>query len=476
MRLRRLHRILAAARVALFAATVAAACAASISGCLAPEDDAAPSLRFRNPELTVGMDSLHVLGANARKLDTLFILRWHKGEDFPSEVAYPPGLEAAFTMLVRGFKGGILVYASRTAIAGNKPQAQVRDFRLAAPALPDLPISLAQRVGDAIKLVPVWETRPGIYRQTDSGGPEAFTPEAVLAWSRAGQLLGRDSVLSFGSLTLADSGTYLFSAGNDAGEDSLAFQLTIRHMLPKIAEIKSQSARLGKPLKAVPAVTHSDSLLYRWIRNGITASTDSVLKFDSLRAQDTGAYQLAVANASDTTEKTLSNRFTVSLAPEPVEAWKAMKPFTVGAQANTGYGTALDLDAGQALFSGPAKEMASALELLFVFSGGKLKLMNPLVAMRTSDLDYADKFDSTKVKDVKLVVTTAKFATPAEARAAYTKGAKATSATAAAGQGYLVETASGNIAWLRIETIPGTPSSGSYATLALDIAPIVPNP
>jgi hypothetical protein len=246
-------------------------------------------------------------------------------------------------------------------------------------------------------------------------------------------------------------------------------------MLPKIAEIKSQSARVGKPLRVVPSVAHSDSLQYRWMRNGIIASADTVLKFDSLRAQDTGSYQLAVANASDTTEKTLSNRFTVSLAPEPVEAWKPMKPFTVGAQANTAYGTALDLDAGQALFSGPAKEMASALEFLFVFSGGKLKLMNPLVAMKASDLDYADKFDSTKVKDVKLVVTTAKFATPAEARAAYTKGTKATSAVAAAGQGYLVETASGNIAWLRIETIPGTPSSGSYATLALDIAPIVPN-
>jgi hypothetical protein len=384
-------------------------------------------------------------------------------------------LEAAFTLLVRGYKGETLVYASRTAVAGNHAQPQVRDFRLAAPALPDLPIALSQRVGDAVKLVPVWETRPGIYRQTDSGGQESFAPEAALAWSREGRLLGRDSVLGFGSLALADAGTYLFSAANEAGADSLEFRLSVRHMLPKIAEIKPQSARLGKPLKVVPLVTRSDSLLFRWVRNAIAVSSDTVLKFDSLRARDTGTYQLAVANASDTTEKTLSNRFTIGIAPEPVEAWKSLKGFTVGAQANTAYGTALDLDAGQALFAPQAKEMASALEFLFVFSAGKLKLMNPLVAMRTTDLDYADKFDSAKVKDVKMVVTTAKFAAPGDARTAYTKGTKVTSAVAAAGQGYLVETASGNIAWLRIETIPGTPSSGSYATLALDIAPIVPN-
>src|SRR4051812_17860849 len=122
------------------------------SGCLAPDSDENSYLRFQNPELTTGLDSLQVLGVNARKGDTLAIRRWRKGEDFPSQAAYPPGLEAAFTLLVRGYIGDALVYQSRTAIAAGKAQPQVRDFLLAAPALPDLPITRAARVGDAVEL------------------------------------------------------------------------------------------------------------------------------------------------------------------------------------------------------------------------------------------------------------------------------------------------------------------------------------
>src|SRR4051794_38837089 len=130
-----------------------------LSGCLAPEADGNSYLRFQNPELTAGLDSLQVLGVNARKGDTLAIRLWRKGEDFPTQAAYPPGLEAAFTLLVRGYIGDVLVYQSRTAVAGGKAQAQVRDFLLAAPALPDLPISRTARVGDILELDPVWETR-----------------------------------------------------------------------------------------------------------------------------------------------------------------------------------------------------------------------------------------------------------------------------------------------------------------------------
>src|SRR3954466_10607303 len=92
------------------------------SGCLAPETDGNSYLRFQNPELTAGLDSLQVLGVNARKGDTLMIRRWRKGEDFPSQAPYPPGLEAAFTLLVRGYIGDALVYQSRTAVAGGKAQ------------------------------------------------------------------------------------------------------------------------------------------------------------------------------------------------------------------------------------------------------------------------------------------------------------------------------------------------------------------
>lgn len=456
---------------AAWLAVLLAAWAMVLCGCLGPDDGGNTYLRFQNPELTADFDSLHIHGINARKGDTLLIRRWHKGEEFPAQVAYPPGLEAAFTMLVRGYKGEALAYQSRTAIAGGKARAQVRDFRLAAPALPDAPISLTARVGDSIELDPVWETRPGIYRQPDSGGPETYTPEAVFAWSRGGQSLGRDSVLALGALTLADSGTYLFSAENPAGRDSLEFRLSVRHMLPRIAEIKSQAALPGKPLTVAPNIARSDSLIFNWMKDGVTASTDTVLAFAALGAGDTGTYQLAVANASDPSETAVSNRFAVAFAPDPNAAWKPEGAFTAGAQENSSHGTALDLDAMRAMLYSEAAQKQTLIDLLFVYSGGSLKLMSPVAAKHASDLTYADGFDDAKIKDVKIVKAGAKPASPAAGRSAFNAGPQVNSINVAAGQGFLVKTTDGNLAWLKVESIQGGSAASASADFTVALAP-----
>ncbi|MBW8889233.1 MAG: hypothetical protein JF616_15875 [Fibrobacteres bacterium] len=440
------------------------------SGCLGPDSEGQSYLSFRNPELTAGFDSLNVWGVNARKGDTLLIHHWLKGEDFPAEAAYPPGLEAAFTLLVRGYIKGILVYQSRTAIAGGKAQAQVRDYRLAAPALPDLPLALAGRIGDAIELDPVWETRPGIYRQADSGGAEVYTPEADFAWSRAGKLLGSDSVLGFKSLALADSGAYVFAAANRAGRDSMTFKLTVKQMLPRISEIKPQSSPAGSALTVSPVITRSDSLLFRWMKDGITVSVDTALKFDSLGARDTGLYQLEVSNASDTTETALSNHFTVGFTPNPVKRWSSDYTVYVGAQANSTYGTSLDLDAHRAIFYDEANKKPALIDLLLLYSAGKLKLMNALAAKRAKDITYADSFDTAKLHDVRFVKSATKPALPDSGLAAYAKGSKLDTASVTAGLGFLVKTPDSNLVWLKIEAIQGTGTSAS-AKLTLDIAP-----
>jgi len=451
-------------------AAFAIAFAIVLPGCLGPDAEGQSYLSFQNPELTAGLDSLNILGVNARKGDTLLIHHWLKGESFPAEAAYPPGLEAAFTLLVRGYIKDILVYQSRTAIAGGKAQAQVRDYRLAAPALPDLPVSLAARIGDAIELDPVWETRPGIYRQADSGGTVVYTPEADFAWSRGGKLLGSDSVLGFKALALADSGTYLFAAQNRAGRDSLLFKLTVKQMLPRISEIKTQSSPLGSALTVSPVIVRSDSLIFNWMKDGITVSLDTVLKFDSLRAQDTGLYQLAVSNASDSTETVLSNHFTVGFTPNPVKHWSSDYTVYVGAQANSTYGTALDLDAHKAMFYSEANGKQALLDLLFVYSEGKLKLMSAVAAKRAKDLTYADSFDNTKLHDVRFVKSGNKPALPDSGLAAYAKGTKVDTASVTTGLGFLVKTPDSNLVWLKIETIQGTGTSAS-AKLTLDIAP-----
>ena len=424
-----------------------------LSGCQGTEAEDVTYLRFQNPELTAGLDSLHVMGVNVSKGDTIHIHMWRKGEDFPAEVAYPPGLEAAFTLLVQGWKGESLAYQSRSEVAAGRAQAPVRDFRLEAPILTDLPVERTGRVKDAVTLRPAWEGRPGVYRQTDSGGAESFTWEADFTWTRDGQVLGRDSLLAFGALAFADAGTYVFTAENRAGRDSLSFLLSVRHMLPKIGEIKAQAVLAGRALTVRPAVTRSDSLHFRWLKAGRVTSTDSVLAFAALAAKDTGSYQLMVLNASDTAETAVSNHFTVGFAPDPDAVWKAEKSLTAGAQANTSYGTAVDFDAStpRAMLHSEAAQKEATVDLLFVYSGGSLKLMSAPAAKRAGDLNYADDFDDAKIVDVKFVKVTAKPATPAAGRAAYDAGTKVSSLTVAAGHQFLVKTTDGNLAWVKIE-------------------------
>src|SRR6188768_989450 len=62
-------------------------------GCQATEPEEGSYLNFRNPELTLGLDSLFIFGINAAKGDTLPIRIWRKDEAFPPEAPYPPGLE-----------------------------------------------------------------------------------------------------------------------------------------------------------------------------------------------------------------------------------------------------------------------------------------------------------------------------------------------------------------------------------------------
>lgn len=463
----------AGARASALVRTVARICLACsalsmLFNCLGPEPDEGRYLKFRNPELTAGLDSLSISGINTGKGDTLLIRTWRKGEDFPPEAPYPPGLEETFTMLVQGYKGDILVYQSRTAVAGERAQPSVQDFHLVAPALTDVPVEFTKRVKDVAKLEPAWEARPVISRQPDTGGAKILIPEAVFTWTRDGLVLGRDSVFTFSSLAQSDAGTYVFTAENDAGRDSMVFTLTVKHMLPRIANINAQTALAGRALTVKPTVTRSDSIVYRWSKSGSPAGTDSVLAFDSLRAGDTGTYQLSVANASDTTETTVSNRFTVGFAPDPNAVWQADKSIVAGAQGNSSHGTAIDFDIAKAMMLAEAETKQSLIDLLFVYSGGALKLMSAVAAKAASDLTYADGFDNAKIVDAKFVKVAAKPANPAAGRADYDAGTKVNSLAVAAGQGFLVKTRDGNLAWVKIESIQG--GAGSAATANLTVA------
>src|SRR5690606_25719596 len=219
-------------RAAAFLAAIAL-----IGACRGTDTVPETYISIENPEIAAGLVSMRILGIRPGAGDTLPIHFWRHGEVFPGEAALPPALSGAFTLLAQGFKGGLLVYQSRSVIAGGNARKPVRDFRLEAPALTEVPVLRTARVGDAVVLLPSWETRPGYYRQTDTGGAESFTPEAEYAWTREGEVAGRDTVLRLAPIVLADAGAYLFSASNLAGEDNQEFRLIVRHMLPRIAGI-----------------------------------------------------------------------------------------------------------------------------------------------------------------------------------------------------------------------------------------------
>jgi|GEM_PF-2721868 len=441
-----------------------------LCGCQGIEGDDGTYLRFENSEKTDRMDSLLVLGINGLRGDTVWIGNWHTGEAFPAEMRCPADLEDSFTLLVKGFKGDALVYQIRLSVAGGRTQSQVRDFRLAAPALTDAPIALTVRARSGILLEPAWEEYPGIYREADTGEAAKFTTDAVYAWVHNGQIIGRDSVLKLGAVAFADSGAYLFIADNLAGRDSQTFVVTVRHMLPVIAAIKAQAVLAGKSLTIIPSITSTDSLVYRWMKDDVAVGKDSVLTFMALAEKDTGSYQLVVANASDTTQTAVSNHFTVVFAPDPNATWKPEKAITVGAQTNSTYGTALDLDTQKAMFSGEASTKQPLIDLLFVYSGGSTKLMSAVAGKQASDLSYADGFDAGKLADTKFVKVSSKPATPEAARKSFEAGSKVNSLAVAAGQSFLVKTTDGNLSWLKIESIQGGTGSSASANLTVALA------
>ena len=203
------------------------------------------------------------------------------------------------------------------------------------------------------------------------------------------------------------------------------------------------------------------------MRKGITVSTDTALAFAALSAQDTGVYQLTVANASDSLDTSMSNPFTVGLAIDPNDVWQAEVPIAVGAQAATTRGSAIDLDAGKAMLYADAEQKQSSIDLLYLYSGSALKLMSVVAAKSATDLTYADAF-SNPSKDVKFVkVVGGKPALPSAGRVIFDKGPQVNSLGVTSGQTFLVKTTAGKLVWLKVVSYTG---SGSSATAELTMA------
>jgi hypothetical protein len=147
--------------------------------------------------------------------------------------------------------------------------------------------------------------------------------------------------------------------------------------------------------------------------------------------------------------------------------WGAETVIQVGAQANSAYGSAIDLDAKKALLSSDANKVQGTLDLVFFYSDGEFQIGSPVYAKTLPDVPLAANYNGTLIKDTQIARISTKpddsqigastFATTPQSNNGYVSG----------GGDYLVKTSEGKIAYVHIGEFQG---DGTSATAKFTIA------
>jgi hypothetical protein len=144
--------------------------------------------------------------------------------------------------------------------------------------------------------------------------------------------------------------------------------------------------------------------------------------------------------------------------------WGPEVSVTVGAQGNTTYGSAVDLDAKKVLKSSEANAAQATIDLLFVFSGGDLRLASPVAAKAAGDVPLAANYDATKIKDTQFVGISTKPVSSEMGDSTYAQTSQTSKVDitfAVEGYSYLVKTTEGKLAYVRIDQIDGTDNTAT---------------
>lgn len=292
--------------------------AAWILSCQSNEADNESVIQFKNPGMAEGFDSLKVYGINEDDGDTVTIYEWKKGETFQGEVKYPPRLRQKFTLFVKGYKNDSLSYESHSKISEGKATIPEVSLKIIAPELEHVNPILISRFKSYVSFKPTWKTRPGILR-SGSGADTAlkFSPLVTFTWIKANTVLGKDSILILDTISFPDSGRYTLIAENSAGRDTTDFQLIVKHLVPRLDSIPDQYLVEGGRLSIRANILHSDSLIYRWMKDTTLVSKESVLSIPVTFEDIAGSYKLVVKNKTDTMEIASSNVFTLRVVKPP---------------------------------------------------------------------------------------------------------------------------------------------------------------
>jgi hypothetical protein len=142
-------------------------------------------------------------------------------------------------------------------------------------------------------------------------------------------------------------------------------------------------------------------------------------------------------------------------------AWASDTSLSVGAQANTTLGTAVDLDVPRVLLSAAANQAQDSIDVLFAFHNGSFRLLAPRTA-KDSAISVANNYDIAKVKYTQFVkVTGTAPATWTAGVAAFTNGTPVSYASVAANDVFVVKTTLNNYVLLTVTAITGTDGTGA---------------
>lgn len=286
--------------------------------CQSNEPEKETVLQITNPDLSKNYDSLKVYGINTNGGDTVLIYFWKKGDIFQTEVKYPTNLKQSFTLIVKGFNNNSLTYSSSSKVDGGSATSPKVQSKTIAPTLQKPVSGIFTRVGGSLKLSPTWKIRPGVL-VANSDTTTKFSFVASFLWRKGDVIVGKDSTFSIDSVTISDSGSYMLTVRNDAGLDSIVFSVAVKHRLPVVDSISNRVLSQGDSLTLKPAILHSDSLIYRWIKDGTVISKNPFLIISIAQKTQDGTYQLLVKNVSDTSDVGKSNIFTFSITNSPVK-------------------------------------------------------------------------------------------------------------------------------------------------------------
>ncbi len=159
--------------------------------------------------------------------------------------------------------------------------------------------------------------------------------------------------------------------------------------------------------------------------------------------------------------------------PEITTPWTSDSVLTVGAQANSTLGTAIDLDGRRVMLSAEVNDTTGnranmrSVDLLFVFHESSFKIMSAASA-KAAGISVAANYVDSILADVKFVKVETAPANVEAAVVAYLAGEELTSSVVAAGDMFVVLTSEGEHAFVTVSSLDGDSSSGS-GTLTVNI-------